>query len=346
MSSDLSVVVEGLEKRFHSLYAIKDLSFCLEKGQILGFLGPNGAGKTTTMRIICGVIAATKGIVEVCGYPITTHPHEVQKRIGFMPEQNPLPEDMKVEEYLKYRGKLKGLSLSECKSRVSKVMEMCELDRGKIPRSHIHTLSKGFRQRVGVADAVLANPELIILDEPTIGLDPHQVVNFRNLIESLKGEMSVILSSHILDEVERCCDRVLIVNHGQPIAQGTHKELTKEFFKNYRFWIEIKGNQAFLSKILFELELEIIQEIPIQNTNNGFFRVFVQSSSEKEQRVLIWDFFKQTKNWDIREVSLWQPTLEEIFLVATQKSWKQSAFSKSKNPWKIKTKVDGKEQYQ
>ena len=127
-----------------------------------------------------------------------------------MPEQNPLPEDMKVEEYLKYRGKLKGLSSSECKSRVSKVMEMCELDRGKTPRSHIHTLSKGFRQRVGVADAVLANPELVILDEPTIGLDPHQVINFRNLIASLRGEMSVIVSSHILEEVERCCDRVLI----------------------------------------------------------------------------------------------------------------------------------------
>ena len=345
MSSDLSVLVEGLEKRFRSLYAIKDLSFCLKKGQVLGFLGPNGAGKSTTMRIICGVIAATKGIVEVCGYPITTHPQEVQKRIGFMPEQNPLPEDMKVEEYLKYRGKLKGLSSSECKSRVSKVMEMCELDRGKTPRSHIHTLSKGFRQRVGVADAVLANPELVILDEPTIGLDPHQVINFRNLIASLRGEMSVIVSSHILEEVEKCCDRVLIVNHGQPIAQGTHRELTKEFFENQRFWIEIKGNQTNLPKILLALNLEIIPETPLQNMSDGFFRVFVQSSSVEEQRSLIWEFFKKTQNWDIREVSLWQPTLEEIFLAATQKSWKHFTFSKSKDPWKIKTKLGGKERH-
>ena len=345
MPSDLSVVVEGLEKRFRSFYAIRDLSFCLKKGQILGFLGPNGAGKSTTMRIICGVIAATKGKVEVCGYPITTHPQAVQKRIGFMPEQNPLPDDMKVEEYLKYRGKLKGLSSIECKSRVGKVMEMCELDRGRTPRSHIHTLSKGFRQRVGVADAVLAKPELVILDEPTIGLDPHQVINFRNLVESLRGEMSVILSSHALDEVEKCCDRVLIVNHGQPIAQGTHKELTRKFFQNYRFWIEINGNRSDLSKILFEIGVEIISEIPIHNTTDGFFRVFVQSNSVKEQRSLIWEFFKRAQDWDIREVSLWQPTLEEIFLAATQKSWKQSIHSKSKNPWKIKTRVEGKESY-
>ena len=202
---EAAVVAEKLTKRYGSLTAVEDLSFSVAPGEIVGFLGPNGAGKSTTMRILSGTMSGTSGRATIWGVSVALNPAGAKRHLAYMPENNPLPEDMRVEEYLTLRARLKDVDPSRVSERVRKVMDDCDLTRRASGRL-IGQLSKGFRQRVGIADALLAEPRVVILDEPTIGLDPHQILGIRDLIRSLRGKMAVLISSHILHEVEQVRD--------------------------------------------------------------------------------------------------------------------------------------------
>ena len=221
-----AIEVSHLVKAYAGVTAVNDISFRVARGEILGFLGPNGAGKSTTMRILTGYLPATSGSVNICGVPVASRPDEVKRHIGYMPENNPLPEDMRVSEYLYFRGRLKEIKRRMLGPRIDEVLELCDLKR--VRHKIIGQLSKGYRQRVGIAESILAEPPVIIMDEPTIGLDPHQILIVRDLIASLRGRMTVIISSHILPEIEMTCDRVLIINQGRVVAQGTPADLRRE----------------------------------------------------------------------------------------------------------------------
>ncbi|HEY4988730.1 MAG TPA: ABC transporter ATP-binding protein [Opitutaceae bacterium] len=194
-----AIEVSHLVKSYSGVLAVNDISFTVPRGEIIGFLGPNGAGKSTTMRILTGYLPATSGKVSICGFPVASELDAVKRRIGYMPENNPLPDEMRVSEYLYFRGRLKEVPRAKLGSRIDEVLELCDLKR--VRHKIIGKLSKGFRQRVGIAECVLAEPPVIIMDEPTIGLDPHQILIVRDLIASLRGRMTVLISSHILPEI-------------------------------------------------------------------------------------------------------------------------------------------------
>ncbi len=218
--------VEGLTKRYGDVTAIEDISFHVEKGEIVGFLGPNGAGKTTTMRIITGFLPSTEGTVTVSGYDIFEKPMEVKKRIGYLPEHPPVYADMTVEGYLKFVSKIKGVSRAARAAAMDRAITQCGLKEAR--NTIIGKLSKGYRQRVGLAQAMIHHPEVLILDEPTIGLDPKQIIEIRELIKSLAGEQTIILSTHILPEVTMICQRCLIIDQGRIVADDSLENLTAQ----------------------------------------------------------------------------------------------------------------------
>ena len=220
------IKVEGLTKRYGDVTAIEDLSFQVEKGEIVGFLGPNGAGKTTTMRIITGFLPSTDGSVSVGGNDIFEKPMEVKKKIGYLPEHPPLYADMTVTGYLKFVSKIKGVPRSARSDAIDRVVERCGLKENR--KKIIGKLSKGYRQRVGLAQAMIHDPEVLILDEPTIGLDPKQIIEIRELVKSLAGDQTIILSTHILPEVTMICQRCLIIDRGRIVADDTLEALTAQ----------------------------------------------------------------------------------------------------------------------
>src|SRR5438128_3185415 len=216
MSDGLIIEVENLTKRYAGRAAVDGITFTVQRGEIVGFLGPNGAGKSTTMRILACYLAATYGTARVAGFDVFTQADEVRRHIGYMPEHNPLHLDMRVRDYLKFRARLKGLGIRQSRERVEVVMQQCGLS--EVRRTIIGHLSKGYRQRVGLADALVHEPELIILDEPTIGLDPNQIRSVRQLIKDLGKEHTVLISTHILPEAELTCSRVIILREGRILA--------------------------------------------------------------------------------------------------------------------------------
>ena len=220
------IKVEGLTKRYGDVTAVEDISFQVEKGEIVGFLGPNGAGKTTTMRIITGYLPSTEGTVTVSGFDIFDKPMEVKKRIGYLPEHPPVYGDMTVEGYLKFVAKIRGVPRSGRGDAMDRAVTRCGLKeaRGTI----IGKLSKGYKQRVGLAQAMIHDPEVLILDEPTIGLDPKQIIEIRELVKSLAGEQTIILSTHILPEVTMICQRCLIIDQGRIVADDSLESLTAQ----------------------------------------------------------------------------------------------------------------------
>ncbi|MFI5364619.1 MAG: ABC transporter ATP-binding protein [Candidatus Binatia bacterium] len=230
------IEVRNLTKRYGDLIAIRDISFTAANGQILGFLGPNGAGKTTTMRVITGFMPATSGTVKVAGYDIFDDSYEVRKRIGYLPESPPLYGDMTVTSYLRFVGRIRGIAKAELSDSVDRVLHTCGL--ADVTERVVGHLSKGFRQRVGLAQALIHNPSVLVLDEPTIGLDPRQIIDIRTLIKELAGERTVILSTHILPEVAQLCEKVVIINEGRIAVEGVLAELTQgktleQVFLNY-----------------------------------------------------------------------------------------------------------------
>lgn len=329
--SDYSIEAENLTRRYGRLLAIKDLTFSVRRGEVVGFLGPNGAGKSTTMRILSGLMPATSGIARVCGIPVASHVQGVKRRLGFMPENNPLPEEMRVIEYLRFRARLKGLHGRVGRKAIEDAMEACELQR-TARRKIIGTLSKGFRQRVGIADAILGDPEVIIMDEPTIGLDPHQVIGIRNLIDSLRGRMTLVISSHILAEVELICDRVIIINQGHIVASGRPEELRDEFFREVRYRLEIAGKVDVLTNILRKIDPGVSVKASVREDTDGFVEVIAETRDMSDLSETMIQSVHEADDLRLRSFQRVKPSLEDIFLAATRKSWKESHTPGQTNP--------------
>ncbi len=318
-NNEPSISVDNLVKKYAGVTAVNEVSFTVAKGEIIGFLGPNGAGKSTTMRILTGFIPATSGTVHICGIDVARHPEKIKRHIGYMPENNPLPDDMRVLEYLKLRGRLKGVSRRKLRSRLDEVLEVCDLKRAS--RRIIGTLSKGYRQRVGIADSILAEPEVIIMDEPTIGLDPHQIVMIRDLIAGLRGKMSILISSHILPEIEMTCDRVVIINGGRVVAANTPRNLRREFIPEKTYVAELQGSRDGLFSALDRAGLDLSIESISDGENNGFFTATFSTKNEEEVGESLAEALLAGRRYRLRSLKRCEPTLEEVFMAATRRSW-------------------------
>ncbi len=315
---EISIQVEKLSKSYGPITAIDDISFEIQKGEVIGLLGPNGAGKSTTMRILCGLVQATSGSAYIGGVSVVEKPDAVKRLVGYMPENNPLPEELRVIEYLRYRAKLKKIPAHEINNRVEEVLETCDLHH-KARRRIIRSLSKGFRQRVGIADTLLTHPEIVIMDEPTIGLDPHQTKIIRDLINSRRGRMTFILSSHILPEVELLCDRILIINQGRIVAQGKSSDLRHEYVPGNTWRITTKGNNQNIPQELRKLDPDI--ELPPE-TDEALPDTFTFKTHNMgicgEQLI---QHLQNHTEATLCELAHIEPSLEEIFLAATKRSW-------------------------
>ena len=319
-TEEFLIEVKNLTKTYGRKKAIDRLSFSVQKGEVVGFLGPNGAGKSTTMRILCGLMPATSGSATVCGVPLASHPREVKKYVGYMPENNPLPTELRVDEYLRFRGQLKGLEGSVLRRRVDEVLELCDLRRSAEQRI-IGNLSKGYRQRVGIAEALVAEPRLVVMDEPTIGLDPHQVKIIRMLIERLRGEKTFFLSSHILSEVETSCDRVLIINHGRIVAEGSLDKLREKFAPEVLFEVCVAGDSEEILKAILEVDSSIERLEEGKLSEDGFQRVLFRAKRDKGVTEQVAVRLAKSGKVRLREIRAAEPDLEEIFMRATQRSW-------------------------
>lgn len=316
---DPTIEVEHLVKKYGSLAAVNDISFTVRRGEIVGMLGPNGAGKSTTMRILTGYLPATSGAVRICNIPVASHSELTKRLIGYMPENNPLPEDLRVSEYLWFRGRLKELPRRRLRARIEEVLQLCDLKRNR--HRIIGSLSKGNRQRVGIAEAILAEPAVIIMDEPTIGLDPHQIQMVRDLIASLRGRMSVIISSHILPEIEVTCDRVLIINGGRIVAQGTPADLRHEIFGQISYRIEIAAADIEnLPALLAEMEPTLKLAESGAPGPDGFRELTLTTEARDDLGESLLRNLA-TAGYRVRALARRQPSLEDVFLAATRRSW-------------------------
>ncbi len=307
------IEVENLTKRYAGRTAVSDLSFTVGKGEIVGFLGPNGAGKSTTMRMLSCFMPATAGTARVAGFDVFTQADEVRRRIGYMPENNPLHLDMRVREYLKFRARLKGLSVRQSRERVDAVTEQCEL--GEVTGKVIGQLSKGFRQRVGLADALVHDPELIILDEPTIGLDPHQIRAVRQVIKDLGKRHTVLISTHILPEVEMTCSRVIILLAGRIKVADTLDNIRKLMSEGGQVIAEIAAPPADL-KLCWEHMAEV-EHFDISPVEGEYQRCALTPRVGVDLRPQIFSLVQQ-RGWALRELTRSRHSLEDIFMHVTR----------------------------
>ncbi|MBI4587712.1 MAG: ATP-binding cassette domain-containing protein [Candidatus Rokubacteria bacterium] len=303
------IQVDRLTKHYGPVTAIRDVSFSVEKGEIVGFLGPNGAGKTTTMRILSCFMPATGGTAKVAGYDVFSQSLEVRRRIGYLPENVPLYLELPVAAYLDFVAEIKGLSRSDRKRRVGEVMERCDI--ADVQHRLIGKLSKGYRQRVGLAQALINDPDVLILDEPTIGLDPVQVAEIRALIKSLAGQHTVILSTHILPEVSMVCQGVIIINRGRIVARGSLDRLAEEFFPTSRIQLQIAGPAEAVGPALRQIPgvLQIEQQAMI----NGVGTYLVESTRGRDVRAPIAQLVAE-RRWGLLELHQIGMNLEEVFL--------------------------------
>lgn len=306
------IQVKNLVKRYADLIAVDNISFSVNKGDIVGLLGPNGAGKTTTMRILTCFMPATAGEASVAGFDVFSQSLEVRKRIGYMPEHVPLYPEMRVIEYLRFRGKLKGLRGKTLRERIAMVVDSCQL--GEVRTRIIEQLSKGNRQRVALAEALISDPELLILDEPTIGLDPNQVRKVRELIKEIGRDRTVMLSTHILSEVEMVCERVVIMHQGRIAAEDYMKNLRSESSKQYI--CEVKASAAHAEKLFSQIphaaKVSAVQE-------GGWARASLCCSNpETDMRVAMYNAVRE-KGWTLRLLETKMPSLEDVFVEITAK---------------------------
>lgn len=304
------IEVEKLTKYYGPVTAIKDVSFSVQRGEIVGFLGPNGAGKTTTMRILSCFMPASSGMAKIAGLDVFENSLEVRKKIGYVPESVPLYTDMTVWTYLNFVAEIKGLGAKERKSKVDKVMQDCIITdvRGK----YIGKLSKGYRQRVGLAQALINDPEILILDEPTIGLDPKQIIEIRQLIKSLAGERTVILSTHILPEVSMVCQRVIIINEGRIVAVDTPENLTAQLSKSAMIQMQIDGPVGDVIKELTGVTGVLKVDLKGAPINNKATYI-IETQREMDLRS---DLTRAivNRNWSLLELRMVDMTLEDIFI--------------------------------
>jgi ABC-2 type transport system ATP-binding protein len=308
---DVIVEAKGLTKYYGSFPAIEDVSFTARRGEVLGFLGPNAAGKTTTMRIVTGYMPPTTGTVLVDGYDILGDSLEVRKRIGYLPESVPLYTDMTVREYLSFMGALRGMEKKRIIARIPEVVELCHLE--DYIDSHISKLSKGFRQRTGIAQAIIHEPELLILDEPTVGIDPIQVVDTRNLIRGLGGDRTVILSTHILSEASQICDRVLIIYEGQIVAEDEPENLAQRLQNVERVEMEVQGPVEQVARTL-ENVTGVENVTWVGSGNLGTFTVDVKLGQDLRSRLARTIV---SQDWGLLQLNVISMSLEEIFLSLT-----------------------------
>ena len=317
------IEVLNLKKKYGNINALNGISFSIGKGEIVGFLGPNGAGKSTTLKILSGLIPADSGEAKVCGVDLAEEEGQIRNHIGYLAENNPLPEDLRVIEYLKFRGMLKGLEGSRLRERTKMVLDICDLER-KVSERKIGNLSKGYRQRVGIADSLLSEPRLVILDEPTIGLDPQQSAITRKMMERLRGEVSFLLSSHILSEVEACCDRMIILSHGQIVAEGSLYNLQKRFVNKTIFEIVALGDKINIQKSvrLIDSTCELLHDDPVESSGKRRF-IFSTNNGENVAEKIVKKLVHDSK-FRIFEFQISRPDLETIFLRATKENWDKS----------------------
>ena len=307
------IEVSNLTKRYAGRTAVDDISFTVGRGEIVGLLGPNGAGKSTTMRVLSGFMPATSGTVRVAGFDVFHDSDEARRRIGYMPENNPLYPEMRVREYLKFRARLKGLGWRRSRERVATVMEQCVLT--DVSRRVIGQLSKGYKQRVGLADALVHDPELIILDEPTIGLDPHQIRSVRTLIKNLGGKHTVLISTHILPEVEMMCGRVLIMFNGRVLASDTPENLQNRMAGGSQVIAEIAAPVEALQAV-WENVPEIAH-FDITACDGVFFRCALTPHDGLDLRPIIAALVCKN-GWALRELTRSRHSLEDIYVQVTK----------------------------
>lgn len=307
------IEINNLTKYYGQRKAVDNLSFTVEKGEILGFLGPNGAGKSTTMNIITGFLSSSEGSVKVCGYDIMSDPTEVKKRIGYLPELPPLYMDMTVKEYLSFVSQLKMVENKVKKSQLSDIMELVKIT--DVKDRLVKNLSKGYKQRVGLAQALVGNPEVLILDEPTVGLDPKQIIEIRKLIKALGKQHTIILSSHILPEVSAVCDRVVIINKGKIAAVDTPENLSKGFSASSKLSLTVAGSKNQVLSTIRDIYGVKVIDANIEKENEIVNYVI---ESEKDIDVRRPVFFAMSKlGYPILEMKSLDMTLEDIFIQLT-----------------------------
>jgi len=311
------IIVKGLTKRYAHNTAVDHISFEVQQGQIVGFLGPNGAGKTTTMRMVTCFLTPTGGTATVAGFDILEKPLEVKKRIGYLPETPPVYPEMRIGEYLTYVGQLKGLSGTELRTRVGYACERCSV--ADVRNKIIGKLSKGYRQRVGLAQAIIHNPDVLILDEPTAGLDPKQINETRDLIKSLAGDHTIILSTHILPEVSQTCEQVIIINKGKIVATDSVSNLQNRTRAGESVLVEVAGRNASLDPAEVQRKLEQIAGVSrVLSKADGQKRTIFEVEGSKD-RGIRGDVARAVveSGWDLNELRPCAMSLEEIFLQLT-----------------------------
>ena len=308
------IEVKNLTKCYGKHLAVDNLSFTVEKGQIYGFLGPNGAGKSTTMNIMTGYMGATKGEVLIDGHDILKEPEEAKRCIGYLPEQPPLYLEMTVMEYLRFAAELKKIPKEDMEIQIEKAMRLTRLSdvRGRL----ISNLSKGYKQRVGLAQAILGFPEIIILDEPTVGLDPKQIIEIRELIRKLAKEHTVILSSHILAEIREVCDYILIIARGKLVASDTPENLENSMSGTGHIEIEVRREQKEVERVLDRIDQ--VKRVEYTLLEDGTVRAQIEAKGSGDIRERIFHAFADQK-MPLLTLKLNKSTLEEIFLELTQK---------------------------
>lgn len=308
------IEVTNLTKKYGDHIAVDHLSFRVEKGQIYGFLGPNGAGKSTTMNIITGYLAATEGTVTIDGKDVQKDPEEAKRAIGYLPELPPLYVDMTVREYLDFVAELKKVPKKERKQQIDEVMEMTQIT--DMQQRLIRNLSKGYRQRVGLAQAILGYPEVIILDEPTVGLDPKQIIEIRDLIRKLGENHTVILSSHILSEVSAVCDHIMIIAHGKLVASDSPENLQKLMSGSMELNLEVKGSAAAVKSALQEIsQIDRIEENTEASKNIAKLKVISKENADIREQVF---YALADAKLPILEMTHAEKSLEDIFLELTE----------------------------
>ena len=308
------IEINNLVKKYGDKRAVSGISFTVNDDEVLGFLGPNGAGKTTTMNIISGYLSSTSGTVKVNGHDILEEPEVAKKQIGYLPENPPLYNDMTVREYLNYICDLKGVAKDQRKNQLDRILSLVKID--DVYNRLIGNLSKGYRQRVGIAQAMVGDPPILILDEPTVGLDPNQIIEIRKLIKSLSKTHSIIISSHILPEIQEIADRVVIINNGKIAAVDSISDLSKRLSGQTKLLMTLKGPSKDCVNKLRSIH-GIVSAIPRSSGNNlSQIEISIASDNSTEVRSSVF-FMMANAGWPILELCSLDPTLEEIFLSIT-----------------------------
>lgn len=318
------ITIENLTKYYGKNKAVNNISFTINDNEILGFLGPNGAGKSTTMNMISGFLPMTAGKVNICGTDITKEPVKAKKNIGYLPENPPVYPDLKVSEYLSFCAGLKGIPGGKRRDEISRVTKLLGL--GDVSGKLIRNLSKGYKQRVGFAQALLGDPKFIILDEPTVGLDPNQVIEVRNLIKSLKKDHTVIFSSHILSEVSEVCDRVIIINKGDIRAIDTIENLEKSFSAALTLHIKIKGSKSKAASVIETADgIKEVLSIDDEGSDIWSFAVLLDGNGEDVRDRLMAELIKNQVS--IMEIYTDKPNLEDVFIELINRPVKKTSLA-------------------